>query len=180
MAILHDLLSCRPDLVAEVVGRYALRGSSGGNVVAKLLHSTPSLLAALYYLSAPFFVRLTRRGYTDYAAKVDEEWQGPKYTPPHLEPKAVAESIDWMIDAPQVVPTLLLPLAAAVFAIRDSAISSIVLAFASIAISICAVWIYSISPMEYRTFRIPKTGHTLVAVLGIVLNTTAAILLFFL
>jgi hypothetical protein len=181
MAIFHLLLPFPTYLfeVAADCGHHC--HASGASLVPKLLRATPSLLAALYYVSAPFFSRMTRQRYVDHAEKVGREWQGSVANiPPHLDPKIIAENIDWVIDAPQVVPTLLLPLATAVFAIRDSAVASIVLAFSSIGISIFALWMYSKSPVEYRSLRIPTTKHTIVAVLGIVLNISAALLLIFL
>jgi hypothetical protein len=146
----------------------------------RFLEATPLLLGALYYIMTPFFGKLVRRGYISYMEKVEREWRGPKAPlPPHLSPEALAANIDWLIDAPQMVPTLLLPLAAAVFALQNTAISSIVLAFSAVGVSAAALWIYSRSPLEYRSLRFVKNRYTLVSLLGIVLNMGAAILVFF-
>jgi hypothetical protein len=144
----------------------------------RLLEATPLLLGALYYAMTPFFAQLTRRGYKTYMEKIEREWQGPKVSlPPHLDIEALAANIDWLIDAPQMVPTLLLPLAAAVFALRDSSISSVVLAFAAICVSGAALWIYSRSPLEYRSLRFLGNRYTVVSALGVILNAAAAVLI---
>jgi hypothetical protein len=164
-----------PPLLGQVL---VSRNVTGTPIVSRLLEATPLLLATLYYILTPFFSGLGYRGYVSYLGKVNNEWQGPKVPlPPHLAPEALAANVDWLVDAPQMVPTLLLPLAAAVFAFHDSTISSIVLAFAAIVICVAALWIYSRSPLEYRSLRFIGNRYTVVAALGIVLNGTAAVLL---
>src|SRR5690349_9111610 len=100
----------------------SVSADTAGN--SRLLVATPLLLAALYYLFSPFFAEQARQRLIDYLEKVDREWEGPKINlPPHLEPQAIAANADWLIDAPQMVPTLLLPLAGAVFAFNENGIS---------------------------------------------------------
>lgn len=152
--------------------------SSHSQGPSKLLDATPLFLAALYYALTPFFSQQVRSGYIDYLQKVNSEWQGPKASiPPHLAPEALAANTDWLIDTPQMVPTLLLPLAAAVFALHDSDLSGVVLAFAAIVICAAVLWIYSRSPLQYRSLRFVGNRYTLVPALGVVLNAAAAVLL---
>ena len=45
---------------------------------SRFLESVPLILAAVYYLLAPFFTGLVHRGLIDYLEKVDSEWRGSK------------------------------------------------------------------------------------------------------
>jgi hypothetical protein len=142
---------------------------------SRLLVATPLLLAAVYYLFSPFFVQQARQRLIDYLEKVEREWEGPRDgLPPHLEPQAIGANTDWIIDAPQMVPTLLLPLAGAVFAFNDNGVSGIILAFATVIICAATLWIYTRSPVEYRAVRMIWHKYTVVSTLGIVLNLLVA------
>jgi len=153
--------------------------SSSANTSAtgtsRLFVATPLLLAAMYYIFSPFFVQQARQRLIDYLEKVDREWEGPRDgLPPHLEPQAIGANVDWIIDAPQMVPTLLLPLAGAVFAFNDNGISGVILAFATVIICAATLWIYTRSPVEYRARRVIWHKYTVVSALGIVLNLLVA------
>jgi hypothetical protein len=142
---------------------------------SRLFVATPLLLAAVYYLFSPFFVQQTRQRLIDYLEKVDREWEGPRDgLPPHLEPQAIGATADWVIDAPQMVPTLLLPLAGAVFAFNENGISGVILAFATVIICAATLWIYTRSPVEYRARRVIWHKYTTVSALGIILNLLVA------
>lgn len=165
--------------------RHALEipaGTSANNVqpgiTSHLLEATPLLLAAFYYLLAPFFSDLVRQRFIVHLEKMDREWSGPEVQlPPHLTSAGLEQNIDWVIDAPQMVPGLLLPLAGAIFAFRDSDLSAIILAFATISICAAALWIYSQSPVKYQSIRFAGHRYTLVAALGVLLNGIAAVVL---
>lgn len=152
----------------------AVKADAVPNSVTRLLDAIPLMLAALYYLFAPFFLSLTCRGLTDYLKNVSKEWQGMHDVPPHLTPESIAATCEWVADAPQVIPTLLLPLAAAVFAIQSQDIPAVVLAFASVVICVATLWIYSTSPLKYRSYKFVKGKYTIVAVVGVALNAAAA------
>lgn len=140
-----------------------------------VLASIPLIIAGLYYLLSPFFIRLVRKGLTDYLDKVDQEWQGPKdEIPPHRTSEAIAANIDWVIDAPQMVPALLLPLTAAVFALQNNNTAAIVLSFSVVVICTATLWIYSCSPVEYRSMRLLGYRYTIIALVSIVLNGVSA------
>ena len=142
-----------------------------------VLEAVPLLLATAYYAFAPFFSGLASKGLIEYLEKENKEWKGSlDEIPPHLTPGAIAANIDWVIDAPQLVPTLLLPLTAAVFAFKSSDVPTIILAFSSIVITVAALWIYNVSPLKYRSYKIIKNRYTVVAATGAILNGTAAIL----
>lgn len=144
----------------------------------KLIGAFPVILAALYYALSPFFTELTRKGYTEYLDKVDAEWHGNGAPlPPHRTSEALGANIDWIIDAPQMVPSLLLPLATAIFALSDNDLSAVILSTAAILICVATLWIYSQSPIRYRSFRIVGHRYTVVSALGIVLNLAAAAML---
>lgn len=142
---------------------------------SRLLEAVPLLLATAYYLSEPFFTSLAAKGLIEYLDKGNREWQGSlDELPPHLSPKAIAANVDWIIDAPQLVPTLLLPLTAVVLAFTDNDVPTVILAFSSIVIPIAALWIYNISPLKYRSYKIVKNKYTVVAATGVLLNGVAA------
>jgi hypothetical protein len=144
----------------------------------KLIAAFPVILAALYYALSPFFTELTRKGYTEYLDKVDAEWRGNSVPlPPHRTSQALGTNIDWIIDAPQMVPCLLLPLATAIFALNDNGLAAVILSAATILICVATLWIYSQSPIRYRSFRIIGHRYTVVSAFGIVLNLTAAAML---
>jgi hypothetical protein len=146
--------------------------------VSKLLEATPWLLAAFYYLFAPFFIEQARKRLIDYLDKVNEEWQGPKGSiPPHLTSKAIGATTDWVIDAPQLVPTLLLPLAGAVFSIHNNSIAGVILTFGTLVICTLTLWMYTRSPIEYQARRFIWHKYTLLSILGLVLNLAVAAIL---
>jgi hypothetical protein len=148
------------------------------NAETHLLEAIPLLLAAFYYLLFPFFSDLVKQGFINYLDKVDSEWRGPDSPVPlHRTSEALGQNIDWVIDAPQMVPGLLLPLAGAIFALQSNDWSAVVLSFASIGICAAVLWIYSRSPVEYQSMRFVGHRYTLVAGLGVVLNVAAAIVL---
>jgi hypothetical protein len=179
--LLDALLS--PSLLSPVLHLPLLDNSksdtSGIGGAKKILDATPFLLATLYYLLTPFFTELVRRGLVGYLNDLDAEWQGPDVSrPPHLTPQAIASNIDWIVDAPQMVPTLLLPLAGAILALTNGDIVSVILSFSVLLVAAAALWIYTRSPVQYRSFRLIKHRYTIVSILGIALNAgTAALLL---
>jgi len=73
-----------------------------------------------------------------------------------------------------MVPSLLLPLTAAVFAMHDNDLAGAILAFSTVGICAAALWIYSRSPLEYRSLRFIGSRYTLVSALGVILNLTGA------
>jgi len=152
-------------------------GSSPVDSASRFLEAVPFLLAATYYMFGPFFISQVRQKLVDHLKKVGDEWKGPQDSPPHLTPRAIAVTAEWTIDAPQVVPTLLLPLAGAVFALRSSSISAAVLAFAALVISVFCLWIYAQSPLEYRAHRYIFHRYTILSMLGIILNLVIVIVL---
>jgi hypothetical protein len=144
----------------------------------KLIGAFPAILAALYYGLSPFFNELTRKGYIEYLDKIDAEWHGSTASlPPHRTSEALAANIDWIIDAPQTVPSLLLPLATALFALSNKNLSAIVLSAAVILICVATLWIYSQSPLRYRSLRLLGHRYTAVSAFGIVLNLGVAVML---
>lgn len=152
--------------------------STGISEASKFLQATPFLLAAFYYLLSPFFIQQTRRRLTDYFEKINAEYVGPKDpVPPHLSPEAIGATADWIIDAPQVVPTLLLPLAGAVFSLHDNSIAGIIVAFAAVIVCVATLWMYTRSPIEYQARRFIWHTYSLVSVVGIILNLLVGIIL---
>ena len=148
------------------------------DIEARILDAMPLILAAIYYLLAPFFVGLARRGFIDSLTKADMEWKGPdNELPPHRTSEYLSTNIDWIIDAPQMVPSLLLPLAAVLFAFRNSFASAVILALSALGICVATLWIYFRSPLEYRSIGFLGHRYTLVTASGVILNTGAAILL---
>lgn len=144
----------------------------------RLLDSMPLILAAIYYLLAPFFIGLVRRGFIDSLSKADREWKGTDHPlPPHRTSEHLATNIDWIIDAPQMVPSLLLPLAAVLFALRNSVAAAIIFSLSTLGICAATLWIYSQSPLEYRSLGFVRHRYTLVTASGVILNFGAAILL---
>jgi hypothetical protein len=144
---------------------------------SRLVEAMPFFLGALYYVFMPFFIKQTQQRLVDYLEKVDTEWQGSREPPPHLAPRAVAITVEWTTDATQVVPTLLLPVAGAVFALRSNSLSAAVLAFSALIISVICLWIYSQSPVEYRARRYIFHRYTIISIFGIILNIAVAIVL---
>jgi hypothetical protein len=167
---------CSP-VTRSIAVAAATSRSTGDSGAPKILEAVPFVLAVLYYLFSPFFIGQARKGFIAYMEKADAEWQGDKaLIPPHLKPKAVAANVDWIVDAPQMIPIILLPLAAAVFVLKGVA-SEVILAFATIVICVLTLWIYSCSPIEYRALRIVRHKYTLASALGIVLNMATAIVI---
>jgi hypothetical protein len=173
------LISCHGILSRQLLEMAAYVNTHGKNEPeAHLLEAIPLLLAAFYYLLSPFFSDLVKRGFISYLDKVDSEWHGPdSQMPPHRTSEVLGQNIDWVIDAPQMVPGLLLPLAAAIFALQSNDLSAVVLSFAAVGICAAVLWIYSRSPVQYRSMRFVWHRYTLVASLGVVLNVAAAIVL---
>ena len=147
----------------------------------KLTVAVPFLLATVYYLFTPVLSALTEDRIKQYFANALLQWRGPQgaATPDHLSPASVARICDWAADAPQLVPTILLPLAGVLFAVaasRDIAVA--IAAVTSIIVSVGALWIYHQNPIRYSARRFIMGRYTIVASLGIVLNlvATAAVL----
>jgi hypothetical protein len=162
-------------LVATLSGAESKTDTTGAS---KLLVAAPFLLAALYYAISPFFAQQVRRRLADYFDKVNAEWEGPTdCIPPHLKTDAITATTDWTIDAPQMVPTLLLPLAGAVFALNDNNIVGVVLAFATVMICVATLWIYMRSPIEYQARRFAWRRYTSVSALGLALNIAVSVVL---
>jgi len=65
-------------------------------------------------------------------------------------------------------------LALAIFTIRGSATSAVVISAACIVICVATLWIYSRSPLQYRSFRFIRHRYTVVNALGVVPNLAAA------
>ena len=147
----------------------------------------PFFVAAGYYSVSPFFGRITRQTIQEYLEKVSASWQGPTTDASHLEPASLAQLTDWITDAPQLIPTLLLPIAGALFAVTTSAnASNAILAGAVLVLSIAAVWIYHYNPVKYGQKRLlPKKytpvflrqKYTLVSFAGLVLNLAVGVVL---
>lgn len=143
-----------------------------------LLEVVPLAIAAFYYLLSPFFNGLVRDGFVNYLEKTDDEWQGPiTGLPPHRTTEALSANIDWVIDAPQMIPGLLLPLTAGIFALADQDAAAAILAFATVLICAATLWIYTRSPVEYRSLRLIGHRYTVVSVLGVILNAVTAMLI---
>jgi hypothetical protein len=146
-----------------------------GDIAVRVLTAIPSSVAALYYALSPFFGRLVCTGLADYLGKVDHEWQGSLAgVPPHRSTEAISAIIDWVVDAPQMVPALLLPLTTAVFALRNKSAAAIVLSFSVVGICAATLWIYSCTPLEYRSKRLIGRRYTVVALAGVILNIASA------
>lgn len=144
----------------------------------KILEAMPLILAAVYYLLTPFFVEQVRRGFGASLAQADAEWKGPDQPlPPHRTTEYLGTNIDWIVDAPQLVPCLLLPLAAVLFSFRDSAATAVILSLSVVGICAAALWIYTRSPLAYRSLGVVGGRYTPVTAAGLVLNLGAAILL---
>ena len=145
----------------------------------RLLEAAPLMIAALYYLCSPFFSKHVGKRLNDYLLLVDGEWTGPTNgTPPHRTSQSIGATLDWVTDAPQMVPVLLLPLTASVFAFQGTA-AAIILGFASVLICVLTLWIYFCPPLKYRSLRLIGHRYTVVSMLGMLLNGGAAALLFF-
>src|SRR6516164_7597444 len=164
------MVSCN-QLLSEYIA--ATHGDAATTIGTRVLQATPLMVAALYYLLSPFFIGRACKGLSDYLKGISSTLTGPTPNVPlHLTPDAVAATCEWVIDAPQLIPTLLLPLAAAVFTLQSQDVPAIVLAFASVVICAATLWIYSVSPLQYRARKLWK--YTIVAVAGVILNAAAA------
>lgn len=145
------------------------------------LEAVPLLIAALYYLLSPFFVGITTKGLCDYLDGVDEEWSGDlDAIPPHRSSEALGGVLEWVMDAPQLVPSVLLPLLAVMFVIDSREVVAVVLAVTCLLLSVAALWIYRVSPLQYRAIRLRKyklvSQYTLVSMVGLLFNLAAAVL----
>ncbi len=152
-------------------------------MTARLLQSAPFFLAALYCVMSPIFTALTAKAITDQLVGGFRTWSGDRDVPLHLDPKLIARLSDWTADAPQVVPTLLLPTAGLIFSVGSPPFAALVLAGSALLLPAATLWVYSMHPLDYRQIRCGRVtfgskhwqGLTLVPFVGAILNAAAGV-----
>ena len=147
----------------------------------KILLAAPFVIAVAYYLVSPYFSRRAIIGFENHMKRVESEHVHPddldvRGHEAELEiNEAIHErALEWVVDAPQIVPTILLPVAGLLFAaITAPKIALLVALIAAVVTAAATLWIYSENPIVYRSRRLG--GYTCVALLGMALNTLSVV-----
>lgn len=164
-------------------------------MVRAFVLASPFLIGVIWSFISPFLVRRLAKS---FERKLNEELADVGYAasrpqestdaaedaclpavPPPLRPADLRTYVDWLVDVPQLLPTILLGavgVSVAIAEARHLLLTYVICAVAVLAGIFATAWIMRKNPQEYSaTFRIKifTTG----ALIGFAINSVAAVII---